>query len=359
MATSPNAPQNNPRSEMVASLRDQLERMTNQFAMVMPAETVDRFKRIFVTTLNENPDLLKCTPRSLLQCAMRAAQDGLDLDGREAAIVPFRDGPEILGQYVPMVLGIRKKVRQTGLISDWTVHVVYEGDEFDIAFGDRPYIHHKPAMKGGRTRPVMGAYSIATFKDGARSYEFMNVDEIEDVRTKSKARTGPWTDKIFYPEMCKKTVARLHAKQLPQSSDLVSLFAREDAESEVALPPPVPTPRLHSVTAALDEFGAGFDRDNRNSLSPPNQRNSEAGEDAGASPPDPAPRDPSPHDGEERPEMTAYRRGKEQKAAGHTAKAIPPEYRASDRTREALAWQAGFAGNPLPSWESDDGRSAS
>src|SRR4051794_30121321 len=98
MATNPNqtAPQNNP----VLVVRDQLERMTAQFAMVMPTETVDRFKRIFVTTLNENPDLLRCSPRSLLQCAMRAAQDGLDLDGREAAIVPFKDGGEVIAQYI-------------------------------------------------------------------------------------------------------------------------------------------------------------------------------------------------------------------------------------------------------------------
>jgi hypothetical protein len=50
---------------------------------------------------------------------------------------------------------------------------------------------------------------------------------------------------------------------------------------------------------------------------------------------------------------TAYERGKQAKADGHNAKAIPGEYRESNRTREALAWQAGFSGNAMPTFDSD------
>jgi hypothetical protein len=49
---------------------------------------------------------------------------------------------------------------------------------------------------------------------------------------------------------------------------------------------------------------------------------------------------------------SAYQRGKQAKADGHNAKAIPGEYRDTARTREALAWQAGFDGSPMPGFDS-------
>jgi recombination protein RecT len=359
MATSQPAPQNS--GGPLAVIRTQLERMSAQFAMCIPPENVPRFKRVFMTMLTENPDLCKCTPQSLLGCAMRAAQDGLDLDGREAACVPFRDGPEMKAQYVPMVLGIRKKVRQTGLVSDWNVQVVFDGDEFDYALGDQPYIHHKPSLRGGRRRPVIAAYSIATFKDGTKSREVMNVDEIEDIRGKSKSSRGPWSDPVFYPEMARKTVARLHAKQLPQSSDLVEMFHREDNEGGDLPPPQQPPPqRISSVSAALDEFGSGHmplagpkDEASPSALSgpegsgPPTDDSAEFSDSvpSGNGPDSSEPPGPLP------PEEEAYQRGKEQKRAGHSSKALPPEYRDTAHTREALAWQAGWAGQPMPSWE--------
>jgi PcfJ-like protein len=42
----------------------------------------------------------------------------------------------------------------------------------------------------------------------------------------------------------------------------------------------------------------------------------------------------------------AHRRGKEAKKAGHQRKALPPEYRTPDRTKEGLAWMAGYDGQP-------------
>jgi recombination protein RecT len=196
---------------------------------------------------------------------MGAAQDGLLPDGREGAIVPYSADAEgaasETAQWMPMIAGIRKKVRNSGALIDWNVQIVQEGDQFDYQLGDDPFIHHKPSMKGGRTRKVIAAYSIATFKDGSKSREVMNLDQIEDIKKKSRAKKGPWADPIFYPEMCRKTVARLHAKQLPMSTDLDTLMRRDDelydlqggkeAEKEQQ------QRRLQTTAAVLDHFGGG------------------------------------------------------------------------------------------------------
>jgi len=221
---------------VIDQFRRDLDRMGPQFSYALPAHIpVERFTRVVMTAVQNQPKLLACTRQSIFNACMKCAQDGLLPDGREAAIVPFGESED--GQrkssdqatYLPMIAGIRKKARNSGELSDWYAEVVHAGDEFDYQLGDDPHILHKPALKGGRARPITHAYSIAKFKDGGISREVMTIDEVEDIRRKySRSRKGPWNDPITYPEMVRKTVARLHAKQLPSSTDLDTLLHRDD-----------------------------------------------------------------------------------------------------------------------------------
>jgi recombination protein RecT len=105
---------------------------------------------------------------------------------------------------------------------------------------------------------VIAAYSIATFPDGTVSREIMNIDQIEDIRKLSRSKKGPWSNPIFYPEMCRKTVARLHSKQLPMSTDLDTLMRRDDDlydfKGERERSKEITDRRPRSVAAALDYF---------------------------------------------------------------------------------------------------------
>ena len=159
---------------------------------------------------------------------------------------------------------------------DWNCQVVQEGDLFDYQLGDEPYLKHKPSLTGGRDRPVIAAYSIAKYPDGTMSFEIMNIDQINDIRKKSRAKKGPWADPIFFPEMCRKTVARLHSKQLPMSTDLDTVLRRDDAlynfegASDKARAPS--GHRTASVAAALDYFGAGGEGDAPSDGAPADKR---------------------------------------------------------------------------------------
>lgn len=364
----------------VKTLRDDLGRMADQFKFALPAHIpVERFMRVVMTAVQRNPKLLKCTRQSFFNACMAAANDGLLPDGREGAIVPYGEDEDGRGkadtaQWMPMVYGIRKKVRNAGVLSDWNVQVVQQGDEFDYALGDSPFIHHKPSPKGGRTRPVLFAYSIATYPDGTKSREVMNIDQIEDIRKKSKAKRGPWSDPISYPEMCRKTVARLHSKQLPQSTDLDRLMSRDDALYDFGgardqRQPVIPAARPESVAAALDAFGGAVDpadtqtRDTPSKASAPGQELAE-GPGGGGEGRGPESTSATDHAAAARPQSevtgdagsstaadpiaVAYRRGQEAKAAGTRRAAVPGEYRDPARQRECDAWLAGHDGKPQP-----------
>ncbi|MDF3019344.1 MAG: RecT protein [Steroidobacteraceae bacterium] len=213
---------------VIDEVRGALTKMTPEFKKALPPHvSVEKFQRVVMTSLQSNPDLLKSDRRTLFMACTRAAQVGLLPDGREGAIVSFGNQ----AQFMPMVAGIMKLVRNSGEISTWSVQAVFENDSFDYELGDSERIVHKPAMRDRGA--LVGAYSIVTLKDGEKSREFMNVDEIEAIRKRSRSGNGgPW--KTDYSEMAKKTVVRRHAKRLPMSTDLDGALHEDD---ELFMPP--------------------------------------------------------------------------------------------------------------------------
>jgi recombination protein RecT len=231
VATTPQGPK-----AVIDQFRRDLDKMGPQFAHALPAHIpVERFMRVVMTAIQNQPKLLACSRQSIFNACMKCAADGLLPDSREAAIVPFGDNED--GQkksdqatYMPMIAGIRKKARNSGEIADLWVREVREGDVFDYQEGDEPHIFHKPSLVGGTERKITHVYSICKFKDGTLSREVMTIQQVEEIRQKfSRAKKGgPWHDRVTYGEMAKKTVVRRHAKQLPSSTDLDDILRRDD-----------------------------------------------------------------------------------------------------------------------------------
>jgi recombination protein RecT len=206
----------------ITRYRDGLNRSAEEFGKALPPQIpVDRFIRTAITTVQMNPSITKCDYRSFIGACMKAAQDGLMLDGREAALVTFGT----MCSYLPMTAGILKKLRQSGELVDISVRVVYEADDFSYEFGDGERIVHKPSA-GDRGNPTY-VYAIVRTKAGGTYREVMSFADIEEIRKRSRSGTrGPWvTD---WSEMAKKTVIRRLAKLLPSSTDYDSIVAYED-----------------------------------------------------------------------------------------------------------------------------------
>jgi len=181
--------------------------------------------------------------RSLFESAMKAAQDGLLPDGRDGALVIFNksvktkvrnehgheyEKKEFIQavQWMPMVGGILKKIRNSGELLSLSAYVVYENDEFQYTLGDEETIVHRPCLDSNRGDAKL-VYAIAKTKDGGIYREIMTLKDVEKVRAVSKTgKFGPWAD--WWDEMAKKTVIRRLAKRLPMSSDLDDLMRRDD-----------------------------------------------------------------------------------------------------------------------------------
>jgi recombination protein RecT len=342
----------------LAIWKSQLEDRTDQIQGVLPAHIpVDRFKRTAFTAAMQNPDLLtKCDRTSLFNAVMKAATDGLLPDAREGAIVEFKGR----AQWMPMIAGLRKKVRQSGEIATWQAEVVYENDHFDYQLGDEPFIRHTPALRN--RGEVIAAYSIATLKSGEKSREVMSIEDIEKVREVSRAwAKGPWVD--WFEEMAKKTVARRHSKVLPMNTDLDTVLARDNTvfgapegaeEGQISSAPMKPARGLKAKLQVL----AGTDTARpparepvaaAKTPEPVQEREEEHPVDDTPEPGDIIDNDTGeiiddePHVEQVDPIATAHDRGIAARKAGYQRKAVPPEYRREDRAAEAEAWAAGWS----------------
>jgi len=242
------------------ALRQTLIRMESEFRAALPPQIpVDKFLRTTVTAIQMQPALLEADRRSLLAACMKAAQDGLLLDGREAAAVIFGGKGGARVQYMPMLGGLLKKLRNSGELASIAAHVVYDTDQFTYELGDNESITHKPSLGSSRGKPI-AAYAIARTKDGAIYREVMSLYDIEKVRNVSRAKdSGPWTQ--WWDEMAKKTVIRRLCKRLPSSADVDALLDRDNegydlenrpqAQAQVT-EPAQPVAQLSRLKAAIE-----------------------------------------------------------------------------------------------------------
>lgn len=211
--------------EKIRTFGDLLEKRKDTFAKVLPRHmNPDRLIKVAMLAISRQPLLLQCTPMSLIQSMMAAAQLGLEPDGvlGSAYLVPYRNNKT--GQYeaqlIPGYRGLIDLARRSGQINRIEAHVVKEKDEFDFSFGLEMRLRHRPHFPDD-AGAIIGVYALAELKDGSIQVEVMSKADIDTIKTRSKAKDhGPWvTD---YAEMARKTVVRRLIKYLPLSVELAN-----------------------------------------------------------------------------------------------------------------------------------------
>ncbi len=236
----------------LVAMQGTLEKMADKFREALPP-TMDESKFISVLklTLNKNPKLLQADKNSLMQTFMRAAQDGLYLDGREAAAVQY--GQSV--QYIPMVEGMIKVLHNSGLIKTISAEVVYENDLFDYELGTKPQLTHKPLIVGDRGKPIC-VYAIAVTTNGGEYMELMNMQEIEKCRAVSKASSSPHSPWVkWFDQMAKKTVMHRIAKRLPKNDAINSVVAVDDDNFVDVTPNAKPSEPKDSLSRLKESIG--------------------------------------------------------------------------------------------------------
>ena len=236
--------------------------MREEIAKVLPKHvTPDRMMRVALTAVMRNPNLMNCSPESLTNSMMLCSQAGLEPDGRLAHLIPYWNSKkncyecQVIFDYKGLVtLALRNGAES--VFAD----KVCEFDEFSACVEDGiKKITHRPNWKGNRG-PVVAFYSVCK-RNGEIDWEVMSVDEVEDIRKRSRAgKDGPWvTD---FDEMGKKCPLRRMSKRwdlLPEIRDVIN--ADDDTPppfGQVAVSAPVfSTPKVLPTPEPEPEPGNG------------------------------------------------------------------------------------------------------
>ena len=215
--------------------KDYIKRMETAIKDALPTSvtTPERFTRILLSALSNNPKLAQTTPASFLNAVMTAAQLGLEPNTPlgHAYFIP-RYNKTTKTYECNFQIGYKGMIElayRSGKITTIQAHIVYENDEFTYSFGIAPELKHVPASaktSTGRGEPEY-VYGMYKTKDGDYSFEVMSMDDIrthaKNYSDSYKSNYSPWNTKdTEFEEMAKKTVLIKLLKYAPSKSDFLA-----------------------------------------------------------------------------------------------------------------------------------------
>lgn len=228
------------------TMRDMITKMSGEIAKALPSVmTPERFTRITLSALSNNPQLSKCTPASFLGAMMTAAQLGVEPNTPlgQAYLIPYKNNKKVTDengnskwvsalecQFQLGYKGLLDLAYRSGEISVIQAHTVYEKDEFSYEFGLDAKLEHKPYMGADKGDPI-AFYAMFKTKDGGYGFEVMSVDDIRAHAKKysqafAKGSSSPWQSN--FEEMAKKTVLKRVLKYAPLKSDFVRGLGQDE-----------------------------------------------------------------------------------------------------------------------------------
>ena len=215
---------------------DVIQAGAKQFATALPKHiNSERFVRIAITTIRQNPKLAKCNQESLLGALMVSAQLGLEPGTLgQCYLIPFENKRmgTVECQFQIGYKGLIELLRRSGQLSDIYSYTVYENDDFNIEYGLSRTLVHKPNFTD--RGEIKGFYAVAILKDGAKAFEYMTKDEV--VKHEEKYRKGSYKNDVWnknFEEMAQKTVVKKLLKWLPVSVEFLEMAAKDEKSFKV------------------------------------------------------------------------------------------------------------------------------
>lgn len=215
------------------TLKEMVKEAAHELGKALPAHmNPERIVRIALTCINQNPELLKCTPISFMGSLFVLAQLGLEPIAGRAYLLPFNNKRKIGNDWktfkeVQAVIGYKGYVdlfyrHDAALAID--MQTVCVNDEFSYEYGTASFLRHRP--KQGDRGEALGYYAIAKLRGGVHTFRYMSKEECmaHGQRHSKTFKEGKFSDYSPWStdpdSMCMKTVLLQLSKLLPISIEL-------------------------------------------------------------------------------------------------------------------------------------------
>lgn len=209
-----------------AAFRGFLDKLKPQLALALPKHlTADRMTRLAMSVFSSNPALAECRPHTIAASIMTAAQLGLEPNvNGQGYLIPYKG----TCTFVPGWKGLVDLANRSGRCTVWT-GAVFDGDDFDYALGDNPFIRHKP---GDEDNPAKLIYVYAVGRIRGQDIPVIEVWKASKIWKHRDRYNKVGTRHYSYenPEMYARKIPLLQVlKYMPQSIELNAAIAASDA----------------------------------------------------------------------------------------------------------------------------------
>lgn len=183
--------------------------------------------------VGKNPDILTCTPASIMGFMLDAAKLRLGI-GRGIFPVALKGKLEGWVGYK----GAKELAMRSGAIRDCWATIVYEGDDFLFVKAPIPRVErHIDGPNTGNMEKAIGVYATLLYPGGTTRAKYFTRTKIESYKAKNRSASGgssPWATN---PEEMWHAKAILHTvNDLPHSSPeiahLGAMLERESARDD-------------------------------------------------------------------------------------------------------------------------------
>ena len=221
------------------SIADMIKALEPEIKKALPSViTPERFTRMALSSLNNNPKLAECTQMSFLAALMSAAQLGLEPNTSlgQAYLIPYNNKGVLECQFQIGYKGLIDLVYRNSNVQTIQAHAVYENDYFEYELGLNSKLIHKPALRD-RGKIIL-FYALFKLNNGGYGFEVMSKEDIDNhaqIYSKGFASSySPW--KTDYESMAKKTVIKKLLKYAPLKTDVLrAINSDETIKSELAV----------------------------------------------------------------------------------------------------------------------------
>ena len=227
-------------SAMRGLMMANVERIQEAIGAVMDAS---RSVQVCCTTIRKNPQILDCTPASVMGGIAEAGSYGWTIDGTlgHAYLLPFRNTKKncMEAVLVPGYKGMIDLVQRAGECT-LSLESVHEGDDYDFQGRWELPIHNYSGHPDRRFRECTHAYVVARFKDGlikafswTKGECLAHRDRYSSGWKRRPREDNPWHEENpAFRTMCMKTVLldACHRGEFPMRVEYAQLL---NAESRV------------------------------------------------------------------------------------------------------------------------------
>lgn len=204
-----------------------LEAQKTQIARALPNTiSSERFVRIAMTAIRQNPNLQRCEPLSVIGALMTSAQLGLEPNTPlgEAYLIPYKNE----ATFQPGYQGLVRLAWQSGMVESMIVETVHANDTFKRTLGLHPDIVHEINDHAERG-PIIGVYAVIKMVGGGFQAAYMSKSEIDAHAKKysrgSSGSSSPWV--TAWESMAKKTVLKAALKLVPKATEMARAITND------------------------------------------------------------------------------------------------------------------------------------